>query len=143
MKLNKYDLFIQSLFKNKEQFFSATELIEILSEEFKATRNYARQLIHRAANDSKIIKSSAPFSFVKGQYFYMHPTVGISLNTLVEISKKYRKPLFRLLLLLKINEGIVSMYEARKITATPVTNKEKYKTISLRGRCRKRFCKVL
>lgn len=129
--MNKYNLYIESLFKERNTFYSASELNVMICEEFDVESNYARQLISRATKD-KIIKSSKPFSFDKGQFFYMHPSQQISLETIREISKKYRKPLYRLLTLLEINEGIVSMYEAEKITSTPVSNEDKYKTISLK-----------
>lgn len=131
MKLNKFDIYIQSLFEDENSFYSASDLIEMLEKKFGITNNYARQLILRASNDKNVIKSSVPFSFNKGQYYYMHPLRSVSLETLTEICKKYRKPLYRLLSLLKKNNGIISMYEAIKITATPISNPEKYKTISL------------
>lgn len=131
--MNKYNDFITKLFHdNSNNVYSAIELNGLISEEFKVTNNYARQLINRATRDN-IIKSSAPFSFSKGQYYYMHPSKSVSLESLKHICQKYRKPLFRLLTLLEINGGVVSLYEARKITSTPIGNEEKYKTISLKS----------
>lgn len=126
-------MYILSLFEDEDSFYSASELIEKLSKKFGISNNYSRQLILRASTEKNIIKSSVPFSFKKGQYFYMHPSRSVTLETLTEISKKYRKPLYRLLILLKKNNGIISMYEAIKIAATPIVNHEKYKTISLNG----------
>ncbi|MFO1444491.1 hypothetical protein KDN24_15035 [Bacillus sp. Bva_UNVM-123] len=131
MKTNKYNDFIRSLFEDPSSFYSATDLNEELCNRFNISNNYSRQLVRRATQNN-IIKSSMPFSFSKGQYFYMHPSSSLNLATIKEISKQYRKPLFRLLSLLEINEGIVSMYEAIKITSTPISNFEKYKTVSLK-----------
>lgn len=128
--MNKYNQFLADLFKEHTDVLVAHDLIEKLVTHFKVTENYARQLISRAVKE-KIIKSSEPFSFEKRQYFYMNSKRNIDVTALLDISKKYRKPLYRLLTLLSRTGGICSYYEAVKITATPMTNKEKYRVISL------------
>ncbi|MGG3508022.1 hypothetical protein ABES58_21360 [Paenibacillus lautus] len=128
--MNKYNEFLADLFKDHSNVLVAHDLIEKLVTQFEVTENYARQLISRAVKE-KIIKSSEPFSFEKRQYFYMNSKRNIDVTALLDISKKYRKPLYRLLTLLSRTGGICSYYEAVKITATPMTNKEKYRVISL------------
>ncbi|QQZ09406.1 hypothetical protein [Heyndrickxia vini] len=128
--MNKYNKFLTDLFKEQSNVLVAHDLIEKLVTEFEVTYNYARQLISRAVKE-KIIKSSEPFSFEKRQYFYMNQNRNVDVRALLDISRKYRKPLFRLLTLLSRTGGICSYYEAVKITATPMTNKEKYRVISL------------
>ncbi|SDT08287.1 hypothetical protein SAMN05444162_3034 [Paenibacillaceae bacterium GAS479] len=128
--MNKYNKFLTDLFREHSNVLVAHDLIEKLVTQFEVTDNYARQLISRAVKE-KIIKSSEPFSFEKRQYFYMNEKRSIDVKALLDISKKYRKPLYRLLTLLSRTGGICSYYEAVKITATPMTNKEKYRVISL------------
>lgn len=131
MMKNQYDTFLVELFENLNTVIIANELIEILCNKFNVKNNYARQIISRA-HKKGIIKSSKPFHFENRQYYYMNINGNLNYKTLFEICKKYKKPLYRLLRLLEINNGVISMYEAQKITATPVSNSEKYRTISLK-----------
>lgn len=128
---NQYDTFLEELFENLNTVFIASELIEKVCNKFNVKNNYARQIISRA-HKKGIIKSSEPFQFENKQYYYMHVKGNLNYNTLFEICKKYKKPLHRLLWLLEMNNGVISMYEAQKITSTPVSNSEKYRTISLK-----------
>jgi len=128
--MNKYNEFLAELFEQSATVLIAADLIKKLNEKFEVTDNYARQIISRAVKN-KIIKSSEPFSFEKRQYFYMNKNQHISTNTLLTISRLHRKPLYRLLKLLLKTGGICSYYEAEKITATPTSNKDKYRVISL------------
>ena len=132
MVLNNHQKFLKELFKDKASFYTAIELSDILCGEFSIKSNYARQIISRAAKNDKVIKSSKPFKLAHNQYYYMHPSSSIDFPTLINVSKKYKKALYRLLFVLDQNEGIISMYEARKLTSTPVYNQDKYKLISLR-----------
>lgn len=120
---NQYDNFlIETLTKNKYKV--STELIDLLVNEFKITNVYARKIVERTTKSGFII-SSTPLTFSKGQFAYFLPGERLSKDKIKEICKKYRPALYRLLESIDTNDGIVSYYEALKISASPL---EKFST---------------
>lgn len=117
--LNKYDSFILKNLDNKEIKVSG-ELCKLLEDHFKIQNSYARKLVQRATKKG-IIKSSTPLTFGKGQYAYCKPTTNFTKDRIKSVCKNHRPTLYRLLVGLDINEGILSYYEALKITASPLT----------------------
>lgn len=99
-------------------FASGSQLSQMLINKFNVSSEYARKIIQRAA-DSQKIKSSKPYTFGKGQYIYVTPTNRINISHVLAVCKKSRPPLYRLIKTLIDNGGIVSKYEAMKITASP------------------------
>jgi hypothetical protein len=128
--ISKWDNIINNIFSKKNTFLSSTELIELLCNEHKIQRDYARQIIKRAVT-KKIIKSSDPLTFNKGQYVYMGLDDYLDLSTLIKITKKYKPPMYRVLSLLNKEDKIISFFEARKAAAVPVENLGKYKLIKI------------
>ncbi|MCE3297079.1 MAG: hypothetical protein K0R65_2793 [Crocinitomicaceae bacterium] len=115
---NKYDTFlIKTLRKGK--FLVSSELCKELISKFGITESNARKIIERSAA-KEIIISSKPLSFSKGQFVYFLPGQVLSKDRIKEISKKYRPSLYRLLEALDRNEGILSYYEALKISSSPL-----------------------
>lgn len=98
---------------------SGIELNEALVGEFGVTPQYARQILKRSVEKERI-KSSAPHMFGTGQYVYFLSKENLNLSNVLKICKKYRPPIYRLLELMQMNGGIVSIYEALKITSTPI-----------------------
>lgn len=129
-KNSKWDNIIKDIFLKKNTFLASTELIELLCKEHGIKRDYARQVIKRAA-DKKIIKSSDPLTFSKGQYVYMGPGDYLDLSTLIKITKIYKPPMYRVLSLLNKEDKIISYFEARKAAAVPIENLDKYKLIQI------------
>lgn len=127
---SKWDNIIKDIFSKKNTFLVSTELNELLCEEHGVKRDYARQIIKRAA-DKKIIKSSDPLTFNKGQFVYMGTGDNLDLSTLIKITKKYKPPMYRVLSLLNKEDKIISYFEARKAAAVPVENLDKYKLIQI------------
>lgn len=114
---NKYNSFLSSeLYLGN--FSSGAELAGKLVQKFGVTETYARKLLQRAA-DEGYINSSAPLSFVKGQYLYYGPYGSLDLHNIKQIAKTLRPPMYRLIELLQINGGIVSYYEALKVSSSP------------------------
>ncbi|MCE7061937.1 hypothetical protein [Dyadobacter sp. CY343] len=98
---------------------SGSVLKDLLTSQFNITPDNARKVISRASN-SKLIKSSDPFTFGKGQFIYLLADKDLDVEKVKSICKDNRPPIFRLLKALDENNGIISYYEALKITASPL-----------------------
>lgn len=120
-KLNEYDLYIENVFSN-ETFISGSELSKLIQNKFNLADAYSRKIIERSVGKN-IIQSSAPITFGKGQFIYFSNTQKLNKDTLKKFCKTNRPPVFRLLEALDDNNGILSYYEALKITASPLENK--------------------
>ena len=118
MSKNKYDTFLIDLL-SKDKFLTSGFLCDILSSTFPVNNVYARKLLERSVSKG-FIKSSAPATFGKGQFIYFLPNEKLNKDTIKEIAKTFRPPLYRLLESLDTNGGIISYYEALKITASPI-----------------------
>jgi hypothetical protein len=118
--LNKYESLILKNLQDKRIKVSS-ELCQLLEETFQVTNSYARKLLERTTK-KELIKSSAPLTFGKGQYAYCKPSTNFTKDRIKIICKKHRPTLYRLLVALDINDGILSYYEALKITASPLIN---------------------
>lgn len=112
-----YNRFLLKYLK-EHLFATGSDLKELLSENFRMTGANARQAVSRASR-SKVIKSSKPYTFGKGQFLYLFSSVALNEDIVLDICKKGRPPVYRLLRQLKNNIGILSYYEAMKITASP------------------------
>lgn len=115
---NQYDNYLLQILK-KKKFQVSKELCDLLSEKFNVTYDYSRQIIKRAVAKD-LVKSSSPMTFGKGQFVYFLPEHKLTKDVIKEIAKIYRPPLYRLIESLDINDGIISYYEALKITASPL-----------------------
>lgn len=114
----KYNDFLSS-YLDEKLYETAANLNIALVEKFSVTDTYARKIISRAV-DQQIILSSHPYTFGKGQYLYLSLKASLDIHIIMKATKKNRPPIYRLLSLLFRNEGIVSYYEALKITASPL-----------------------
>jgi hypothetical protein len=115
---NRYDNYLLKIFKQKK-FQVSKELCDLLSEKFNVTNVYARKIIERVVAKG-LVKSSSPITFGKGQFVYFLPGQKLNIDVIKEIAKIYRPPLYRLIESLDINDGVISYYEALKITASPL-----------------------
>lgn len=104
---------------NEKKIMTSNELSDCLIKEFGVTGQNARKIIERSVKGS-IIKSSSPVTFGKGRYAYFLKEYKFDKEAIKKISKIYRKPLYRLIEGLDISDGILSYYEALKITASPL-----------------------
>ncbi|WJS93371.1 hypothetical protein NYQ10_14855 [Flavobacterium johnsoniae] len=114
----KYNTFLSGLLEQK-LFESAMELNATLVKTFNVTPQYARKILERAVAQNAI-KSSAPYTFGKGQYVYIYNEHDFGKDGIKRIAEKSRPPIYRLLELMDQNRGIISYYEALKITAAPL-----------------------
>ena len=119
MSLNAYEAFLTKLFSDDSRFLVGEELSSLLQKKFNITSDNSRKVIQRAVTKG-IIKSSAPLTFGKKQYLYMATKTGLSKEVVKRITKEHRPPIYRLLWLLDLNNGIISYYEALKVTASPL-----------------------
>jgi hypothetical protein len=113
----KYNDFISEILST-QLFESGSELRLRLVEKFGVSDANARQIVARAAA-TKDIKSSRPYTFGHGQFIYLLQKQGISVEMIMSICRRKRPPLYRLLHVMKANNGIISYYEGLKITASP------------------------
>jgi hypothetical protein len=97
----------------------SSKIISDLVHHFKITDLNARKIVQRAAA-SKIIQSSAPITFGKGQFAYSSPGKYLGKEVIKELAKDTRPPLYRLLEVMDQGDGIISYYEALKITSSPL-----------------------
>lgn len=113
-KYNQY--IVQFLQKNDCEVGSV--LCKNLSQHFGLTEENARKVLNRAAT-SRVVKSSSPITFGKGQFAYSL-SGNMKLSDVLSISKKNRPPLYRLLWQMWLNEGIISYFEGIKATSSLV-----------------------
>lgn len=117
--LNQYERFLSDLFLKASTYLTGEELNELLQKEFNISSDYSRKIIQRAVSKD-VIRSSSPLSFGKRQYVYFERKVYLNKETIKQIAKKYRPPVYRLLSLIDLNEGLLSYFEALKITSSPI-----------------------
>jgi len=117
--LNQYENFLLDLFSETSNYLVGEELNELLQKQFGISSDYSRKVILRAVTNN-IIHSSSPLTFGKRQFVYFGKIVYLSKETIKKIAIKYRPPVYRLLFLIDLNEGILSYYEALKITSCPL-----------------------
>jgi hypothetical protein len=114
---DKYSSYLNKVLEDK-LCESGSELGKMLIKEFKITDVYARKIISRAA-DNKVIRSSRPYTFGKGQFIYLFNEQSLDASKIKRICENSRPPLYRLLEYMDANHGIISYFEALKITASP------------------------
>lgn len=124
----KYNNFLQGIL-DKKAYQTASDLSSALVRKFDVSEEYSRKIISRATTQ-KAIKSSSPYTFGKGQFIYLKNKTNIDTGIVKAASKINRPPIYRLIDLLEKNDGIVSYYEALKVTASP-TEKSSTKVDSL------------
>lgn len=117
--MNKYEKYLNNIFNNRSLYLFGSDICEDLVNKFNVKSENARKILQRA-NDKGVINSSKPFTVGKGQYIYYSKESFLEEYKLKEMCKDNRPPVYRLLELIELNGGIVSYYEAMKITASPV-----------------------
>ncbi|WP_407270378.1 hypothetical protein [Radiobacillus sp. PE A8.2] len=118
--MNKYELYIKELFSNPTSVMLGQELTNNLMRKFIGLKaDYARKIIQRAVSN-RIINSSSPITFGKKQYAYYNRSYKLDYNSVLKLCKNSRPPIYRLLSIIKSNKGIISYYEALKITGSPL-----------------------
>jgi hypothetical protein len=101
-----------------------------LIKKFQISDDNARKLIQRKVTKG-ILKSSKPWKFDKGQYVYFATNKKLNKKMLLLATKKTRSPLYRILKVMMKNEGIISLFEAHKLAATPLNPNSTTKVRSL------------
>ncbi|MDM1499500.1 hypothetical protein ACPDHQ_16875 [Myroides odoratimimus] len=115
---DRYNEFLEKLL-DEQLYLVASDVIKHLMDKFNVLPENARKIIGRAVKQ-ECIKSSAPYTFGKKQFAYLSVEHSLTKNDIKKISKENRPPVYRLLELMDQYGGIVSYYEALKITASPV-----------------------
>src|SRR5690606_27975691 len=109
----KYNSYIVKILNEGDCELSSV-ICKSLCKKFGITDSNARQVLKRAVQ-SKLIKSSNPISFGKGQFAYSISGT-LKISAVIRISKNSRPPLYRLLKQMQLNGGIISFYEGIKAT---------------------------
>lgn len=117
-KTTSYDEFILTIL-NRKKFIISTDLTSLLIDRFGISNDNARQIINRAYK-KEIIKSSAPFTFGVGRFAYTLSDKNFTYEVIKDICRTHRPPIFRLLEAIDLNDGIISYYEALKVTSSPL-----------------------
>ncbi|WP_119789577.1 hypothetical protein [Flavobacterium anhuiense] len=115
---DKYNKYLADLLEEK-LFESASNIHAGLVEQFAVTPENARKIVSRAVK-SRVIRSSDPYTFGKGQFVYIRNGYELGKYAVMAITQKSRPPIFRLLEIMDLNNGIISYYEGLKITASPL-----------------------
>lgn len=102
----------------KHGFLAGREISQGLVEQFGIEEPNARKILQRAAED-KTIDSTKPITFGKGQYVYMLPGKVLDIPSIKIICQRFRPPLYRIIDVMEQNDGIISYYEALKLSASP------------------------
>lgn len=117
-KQHAYSAFLKKYLK-KSDYALAEELNAELQKSFGLSPEAGRKVISRTAGTGEII-SSKPVTFGKGQFVYVYPGKELDMEMITKIAKKHRPSLYRLIVMLAMNDGVLSYYEALKITASPL-----------------------
>lgn len=123
------DEYLTNLFVKHNRIYLGDELKEKLVNNFGKSSVAARKILERFAEKGQI-QTSNPISFGRGTFAYYSLQKSITFDDLLGITRGRRPPLFRLLSAIKKSGGILSYYEALKITSAPLV-KSKTKTIGL------------
>lgn len=115
---DQYNHFL-NIFLEERLFAAGFEIHNELVEVFKVSAENARKITGRAVAQ-KVIKSSKPYTFGKGQYVYIYNDYIFDKEGIKAVTEKSRPPIYRLLEMMDQNDGIISYYEALKITAAPL-----------------------
>ncbi|MBJ6360923.1 hypothetical protein ACFOQM_06365 [Paenibacillus sp. GCM10012307] len=104
-------------------YLTAQELNQKLSERFHITSANCRKIVQRMTASGKI-NSTSPITFGNNQYVYF--TRPLNKSAIKHITKKHRPSLYRLIVTLESSLGVLSYYEALKVTSSPL-DREKTK----------------
>ena len=119
-EFNQFDDYILETVRD-EGFLPGRELVESLVGKFGVSAANGRKLVQRAVQ-KRLIASSKPATFGKGQFIYFSNENKLSFASIRPICEKYRPPVARVLDALAVNEGILSYYEALKICSSPLND---------------------
>ena len=127
MKQNEYSMYIVGEIFRTRKFIGGQDLCKLLVNRFKISEVNARKVVERTVERGDVA-SSSPYTFGNRQFVYVLNKKFFTFDGLIKISKEYSKPLFRLLVTLSKNNGVISCFEAKKITASAHKNKDSKKT---------------
>ncbi|MFB0498701.1 hypothetical protein ABID99_004938 [Mucilaginibacter sp. OAE612] len=111
------DAYLQALFQKNNRYYFGDELRDKLVKNLKKTNPSARKIIERFVQKG-FVQSSNPVSFGKGMFVYYSQFKTVSFDDLIGLARGRRPPIFRLLSAIKKSGGVLSYYEALKITSS-------------------------
>lgn len=114
---NDPDSYLQELFRKHDRYYFGDELKDKLVKNLKKTNPTARKIIQRFV-EKGFVQSSSPVSFGKGMFVYYSLNRTVTFDDLIGLTRGRRPPLFRLLSAIKKCGGVLSYYEALKITSS-------------------------
>ena len=117
--MKKHEDFLTSLFR-ETQFILGQEINQAVEDYFQITRDAAKKIVQRAVKKG-VINSSAPLSFGKGQYAYFPRHTNLTKSVFYKITKSNRPSLYRLMNQIEVNGGVISYFDALRITGAPIS----------------------
>lgn len=111
------DTFLQQLFRKHDRYYFGNELRDKLVKTFKKSNAAARKIVERFV-EKGFAQSSSPVSFGKGMFVYYLPHKTVTFDDMIGLTRGRRPPLFRLLSAIKKCGGVLSYYEALKVTSS-------------------------
>ena len=125
--MNTYETAILK-FLRKKGYAVGSMITIMLQETFLVNATTARKILERAVSN-QFITSTKPVSFGKGQYAYMPSGSYLTLEKILIITKEHRPPIFRLLSTMIAQGGIISFYEALKVSSSVLDNARSKKSL--------------
>jgi hypothetical protein len=114
---NKYKIYIIDVLE-RQKFITGKELVQLLKRDFSVKDVNARKIIQRSVNEG-YIKSSSPLTFGNGQFVYLKINLTLTFESVMQICQTNRPPLYRLMYSMNLGNGVISYYEALKVSASP------------------------
>ena len=102
-------------------YLTGKDIHDKLISHFDVSSETARKITQRAVAKG-LMRSSKPYTFGNKQYVYYKFGNVLGKEEVKSITKTERPPVYRLITAIEENKGIISYYEALKITASPVSN---------------------
>ncbi|MEK3688258.1 hypothetical protein [Paenibacillus sp. FSL R10-2736] len=102
---------------DKHGYLTGQDLNNKLMEKFSITPENGRKIIQRSVAQGHI-KSTSPVTFGKNQFVYFNRP--LNKAAIMHVTKKHRPAMYRLLAVLECTDGVVSYYEALKVTSSPL-----------------------
>jgi len=111
------DTFLQQLFRKHDRYYFGDELRDKLVKTLHKSNPAARKIVERFV-EKGYVQSSSPVSFGKGMYVYYPNNKTVTFDDMIGLTRGRRPPMFRLLAAMKKCGGVLSYYEALKITSS-------------------------
>jgi predicted site-specific integrase-resolvase len=112
----------------RRKFAVGKDLTAMIQKYFPISPENARKIIGRMVQQRKLA-SSSPVTFGNRQFAYFLPGHYLNMEMILAITKEHRPPLYRILSVIQLQEGIISFYEVLKLAALVLDNSRTKKNV--------------